>query len=146
MVVRSVLLFALLALSAGCTATPSRPPETVDEARAAWEARGGDRYTFVIRRDCYCLEEYAGPFAVTVRDGQTTVTRNGAPAEANLVDGLPTNAEALFAFVAARQAHEGFRVRFDPISGFVLSVWSDPIPAAADDELGLTISDVVINE
>jgi len=37
-------------------------------------------------------------------------------------------------------------VHFDPISGFVLSVWSDPIPAAADDELGLTISDVVINE
>ena len=134
---------ALVAVACGPT-LPAEPPTTLAAARAAWEARGASDYDFSVRRDCYCMDEYVGPFTVSVRDGDVAATRNGAPVDPALLEGLPLTAEALFAFAQARETHAAFRAVFDPSSGFLLSVWSDPIPMAADDELGLTISDLVI--
>ena len=136
---------ALLAVACGPT-LPAEPPTTLTAARAAWEARGASDYDFSIRRDCYCMDEYVGPFTVSVRDGDVTATRSGTPVDPALLEGLPLTAEALFAFAEARETQAAFRVAFDPSSGFLLSVWSDPIPMAADDELGLTISDLMIRE
>lgn len=142
-----VLLLAATLFAVACGPTlPTEPPTTITAARAVWKARGASDYDFSIRRDCYCMDEYVGPFTVSVRDGDVTATRSGAPVDPALLEGLPLTAEALFAFAEEREAQVAFRAAFDPSSGFLLSVWSDPIPMAADDELGLTISDFMIRD
>lgn len=134
---RSALLVATLLL-AGCA---TLPPTTLADARAVWATRGSDDYHFTISRQCFCIDEYRGPFEVTVRDRAATVLREGAPADPRLLEGLPLDADALFAFAAEREQQQDFRATFDPTTGFLLSVWSDPIPEAVDEELGLTVTD-----
>jgi hypothetical protein len=77
-----------------------------------------------------------------VRDGVSAVTRtsDGSEVDPLILELLPLSAEELFAFVEERQAQASFRVTYDQAIGLPLSVWSDPIPEAADDELGVLVS------
>ena len=146
------IAIALLSLTlAACASplasvTPSTTPageiDALDEARAAWASSGINNYDFVISRQCFCMEEYVGPFTVRVRDGVSTVTRSsdGSAVDPDVLRQLPVNAEELFQFAEDRQDQASFRVGFDQATGLPLSVWSDPIPEAADDELGVLVS------
>ena len=146
------IAIALLSLTlAACakpmaSATPSATPvgeiDALEEARAAWASSGINNYDFTITRQCFCMEEYAGPFTVRVRDGVSTVTRSsdGSEVDPLVLNLLPLSAEELFQFAEERQAQASFRVTFDQATGLPLSVWSDPIPEAADDELGVLVS------
>ena len=140
------LLTLTLAACANPTTTPSATPvgaiDTLDEARAAWASSGINNYNFTISRQCFCMEEYVGPFAVRVRDGVSTVTRSsdGSEVDPLVLNLLPLSAEELFRFAEERQDQASFRVTYDQATGLPLSVWSDPIPEAADDELGVEVS------
>jgi len=129
------------------TAAPSGSPageiNSLVEARAAWVRSGATNYDFVISRQCFCMLEYVGPFTVRVRNGVSTVTysSDGSAVGAEALRQLPVNAEGLFAFVEERQEQASFRVTYDQPTGLPLSVWSDPIPEAADDELGIEVRD-----
>ncbi|MFM8915548.1 MAG: DUF6174 domain-containing protein [Candidatus Limnocylindrus sp.] len=155
--------FALLAvLLAACTspattpepspsATPSITPsgeiDSIDEARAVWGASGIADYTYTISRDCFCTSEWSGPFAVQVRDGVSTVTRvsdGSAVIAPTILEQLPLSAEDLFQFAEERQDQASFRITYDQATGLPLSIWSDPIPEAADDELGVQVSDLTL--
>jgi hypothetical protein len=145
---------ALLALTlvacTGPTATPSATPvgeiNTLDEARAAWASSGIANYDFTISRQCFCTEEYIGPFAVQVRNGVSVATRlsDGSAVDPLVLNLLPLSAEELFQFTEERQEQDSFRVTYDQATGLPLSVWSDPIPAAADDELGVEVRDLSV--
>jgi hypothetical protein len=89
------------------------------------------------------VETYIGPFTVRVRDGVSAVTRtsDGSEVDPLILELLPLSAEELFAFVEERQEQASFRVTYDQATGLPLSVWSDPIPEAADDELGIEVRD-----
>ena len=146
------IAIALLSLTlAACakpmaSATPSATPvgeiDALEEARAAWASSGINNYDFTISRQCFCMEEYVGPFAVRVRDGISTVTRSsdGSEVDPLVLNLLPVSAEELFQFAEERQDQASFRVTYDQATGLPLSVWSDPIPEAADDELGVLVS------
>ena len=140
------LVTLALAACANPKTTPSTTPvgaiDTLDEARAAWASSGINNYDFTITRQCFCMEEYAGPFAVRVRDGVSTVTRSsdGNEVDPLILNPLPLSAEELFRFAEERQDQASFRVTYDQATGLPLSVWSDPIPEAADDELGIMVS------
>ena len=43
-------------------------------------------------------------------------------------------------FLTDSRARVAIRVEFDQATGLPLSIWSDPIPEAADDELGVLVS------
>jgi hypothetical protein len=135
----SLLLLALALL--GCNAAA---PGDLDAARRAWAATDSADYEFTIVKECFCTPEMSGPFVISVRGDERSITREGVPVEDRWLVGLPADAEMLFAFVAERVSQQGFRATYDQTSGFVLSVWSDPIPEAVDDELGLRISNLVI--
>lgn len=155
-------IFALLAvLLAACTsptttpepspsATPSGTPsgeiDALDEARAVWAASDIGDYDFTITRQCFCFETWIGPFAVQVRDGVSTVTRvsDGSEVEPIILEQLPLSAEELFLFAEERQDQASFRITYDQATGLPLSIWSDPIPEAADDELGVQVSDLTL--
>lgn len=140
------LVTLALAACANPKTTPSTTPvgaiDTLDEARAAWASSGINNYDFTITRQCFCLETWIGPFAVRVRDGVSTVTRlsDGSEVEPMILEQLPLSAEELFQFAEERQEQASFRVTYDQATGLPLSVWSDPIPEAADDELGIEVS------
>ena len=146
------IAIALLSLTlAACASplasvTPSTTPageiDTLDEARTAWASSGINNYDFTITRQCFCMEEYVGPFTVRVRDGVSTVTRSsdGSAVDPDVLKQLPVSAEELFQFAEERQEQASFRVTYDQTTGLPLSVWSDPIPEAADDELGVLVS------
>ncbi len=117
--------------------------DTLDEARAVWATSGISNYRYTISRQCFCMEEYIGPFTVQVQNGLPTATRlsDGSEVAPIILELLPLSAEELFAFVEERQAQASFRVTYDQATGLPLSVWSDPIPQAADDELGIEVRD-----
>jgi hypothetical protein len=145
------IAIALLSLTlAACASplasvTPSTTPageiDALDEARAAWASSGAANYDFVISRQCFCVVGYVGPFTVRVRSGASTVTysSDGSAVDPDVLRQLPVNAEELFQFAEDRQDQASFRVEFDQATGLPLSVWSDPIPEAAD-ELGVLVS------
>ena len=128
--------------SATPSGTPSGEIDALDEARAVWAASGIGDYDFTIIRQCFCLETWVGPFAVRVRDGVSTVIRlsDGSEVEPMILEQLPLSAEELFQFAEERQEQASFRVTYDQATGLPLSIWSDPIPEAADDELGIEVS------
>ena len=146
------IAIALLSLTlAACASplasvTPSTTPageiDALDEARAAWASSGAANYDFVISRQCFCVVGYVGPFTVRVRSGASTVTysSDGSAVDPDVLRQLPVNAEELFQFAEERQAQASFRITFDQATGLPLSIWSDPIPEAADDELGVLVS------
>ena len=129
--------------SATASATIDGEIDTLDEARAVWATSGISSYRYTITRQCFCMEAYIGPFTVRVRNGVSTVTRtsDGSEVDPLILELLPLSAEELFAFVEERQAQASFRVTYDQATGLPLSVWSDPIPEAADDELGIEVRD-----
>jgi hypothetical protein len=128
--------------SATSSGQPSGEIDALDEARAVWSASGISDYDYTITRQCFCLEAWIGPFAVQVRDGVSTVTRlsDGGEVEPMILEQLPLSAEELFQFVEERQEQASFRATYDQATGLPLSIWSDPIPEAADDELGIEVS------
>ena len=132
--------------SASPSITPSGEIDSIDEARAVWAASGIADYTYTISRDCFCTPEWIGPFAVQVRDGVSTVTRvsDGSEVEPIILEELPLSAEELFQFAEERQDQASFRITYDQATGLPLSIWSDPIPEAADDELGVQVSDLTL--
>ena len=129
--------------SATASATIDGEIDTLGEARAVWATSGISSYRYTITRQCFCMETYIGPFTVRVRDGVSTATRtsDGSEVDPLILELLPLSAEELFAFVEERQAQASFRVTYDQTTGLPLSVWSDPIPEAADDELGIEVRD-----
>ncbi len=117
--------------------------DTLNEARTVWASSGISNYRYTITRQCFCMEEYIGPFTVQVQSGVSTATRtsDGSEVDPIILELLPLSAEELFAFAEERQEQASFRVTYDQATGLPLSVWSDPIPEAADDELGIEVRD-----
>lgn len=110
--------------------------KALDLAEARWRETNASAYVFEFTRQCFCPEEWRGPFRVEVGEGGVTVTRGGAPVAAQILGSVPTAAEALFATLREHVADKDYRASFDEATGFPLSFWSDPIPMAADDEQG----------
>jgi hypothetical protein len=129
--------------SASASAAIDGEIDTLDEARAVWASSGISNYRYTITRQCFCMEEYIGPFTVQVQNGVSTATRtsDGSAVDTIILELLPLSAEELLAFVEERQEQASFRVTYDQATGLPLSVWSDPIPQAADDELGIEVRD-----
>jgi hypothetical protein len=129
--------------SATASATIDGEIDTLDEARTVWASSGISSYRYTITRQCFCMETFIGPFAVQVQNGASIATRlsDGSEVDPIILELLPLSAEELFAFAEERQAQASFRVTYDQATGLPLSVWSDPIPEAADDELGIEVRD-----
>jgi hypothetical protein len=144
--IAQLLLVALLLV--GCAPTTSSltgDRAGLETAVSRWESLGASRYQFSLQIDCYCIEEYRGPFLVEV-DGETVaISRAGVAVSDEVRAALPLPVEALFARVRDRLDDVGLRLVFDQTTGLPIEFYSDPIPAAADDEWGFRIDAIVIN-
>jgi uncharacterized protein DUF6174 len=147
---RTAGLLGTLAFALGLAACSTLTPATLGPRgpiadlaagqRALWASQAIRSYTFTIERQCFCPEDYRGPFDVTVIQGVATlVTFHGGVAVADRVQDLPKTMEAAFDLVLANVAVEP-DVVYDDRFGFPLRIALDPIKNAIDDESTYVIS------
>ena len=134
----------------GCTDEDNQGGNTseLEGQREQFEAEVGDSYTFTWRYACgECLAETNRPVHVTVVDNAITAMvdlETQAPVTAESRGNIRTIA-ALFDYVEAAEAGSvaTIDVTYDPTLGYPATLSVDAIAEAADDEFGLTISNVV---
>lgn len=145
--VRMIGLAAALALVLGACSLLSdlRIPEQnpkqalldeLDRNLATWQASGITRYAFRYEPFCFCDTT---PHLVVGDDGVVRI--DGLVAEdAAALGGTPFGVEGLFAIV--RRAIDGDQVSttYDPVTGVPISMESDPITNAIDDELSFKVT------
>jgi hypothetical protein len=106
-------------------------------ARSAWAAQRAVDYSYVIRRSCFCPAEARGPVTVNVTAGKP----RGTPPMFRDVDTMGE----LFAEIRNQLNGDGVvRATYRKKLGAPKTLWFDPIPIAADDEVGYTITHLLI--
>ncbi len=109
------------------------------EARAAWDAAGLTDYRFVLTVHCECPPEVAGPFEITVRNGEfwSGWWQGGdTPADPEPI----TIADAFDVIAAAINAGTEVQVTYDAEYGHPLDVVIDPAAVAVDGGLAFSIT------
>lgn len=134
------------ALLAAC-GSPTAPDERarLEQARAVWYAQGVESYRFELTRSCECLP--TGRVLVTVDQGTVTGAEyheSGSPVEPALLTYLPAVPD-LFDLIEAAldQGAASFAVQYDPQFGFPAYLALDYSASLADDEITLTVRDLV---
>ncbi len=149
---RITLILLVIAAAAVTTAAllvyggSARSGNELSKARSRWQTAGIAHYRFNLRVACFCAFVDKMPMTIEVRDGQIASIRYS--------DGTPVSAEdqkmferyltidRLFDFTAQSQKDaDQIEVVYDPTYGFPTTVQIDFIKQAADDELGLFVSD-----
>ncbi|MFM1912671.1 MAG: hypothetical protein RIR51_509, partial [Bacteroidota bacterium] len=105
-----------------------------------WESLKINNYQFEYTHNCFCSEEYRGPFKIEVKNGEV-FSVNGVLGNGNSWVQLPT-IDSLFQFVEKSQLgnYETLTVKYDPNYGFPTDFWIDPNKMIADEEFGFSLS------
>jgi hypothetical protein len=141
------LAFAL-ALAA-CTGSGSSTPEEteLEAAQSKFQTNMADSYTFHVRRSCECTAETASEMRVTVVDGAITgaiYVENETAVSSQTLEHVMTIDETFEEIQSA--IDEGvhvLHVEYDTELGYPTSISIDYSAQIADEELSLTISNVV---
>jgi hypothetical protein len=150
---RLMLTCALAALPlAGCDIFGPDNEEELEELRAnraKWEQIAPASYSYVLQRSCFCGTEMSAPVRITVVNGvrQSAVyVESGAPMRSDWLHFFPTM-EGLFDMLEEeiREADE-IEITYDAARGNPTLVSVDAMENAIDDEYGLTISQVNLQE
>ena len=144
------LVGALVLLAAACD-SPTAPGDQgeLSLSRTRWADHGSLSYSFEINRGCFCL--MAGRrIRVTVSAGAVTAAQyldSGGTVEPAFIAYLPTVPD-LFDLVEdaiTRQA-DVLSVSYDPYYGHPTRIQIDYSANAADDEITLTVSGLLLSE
>jgi hypothetical protein len=122
----------------------SRQLEDTIAARALWDTAQSGTYSFTFTRDCFCPEEYRGPFALDIVDGVRTEVRfKGEPFFGRALEEFETVEDIFDEVVRAIEAGAAaVEAKFDPELGYPVTVWIDWELQMADEEMGYTITEV----
>lgn len=136
-----VFVVACGPLTVSPVGSPPEPKQPLmaefDKNLATWQGSGITRYAFTYQPSCFCSTD---PHFV-VSDG-TEIRIDGVAATGTVSPvGAPVGVDGLFEL--ARRAIKGDRasIGYDPKTGVPLSMVSDPILNAVDDELSFEITD-----
>jgi len=111
----------------------------LDAAETRWQAAGIRAYTMVQRPVCFCP---AIVHTVTVEDERIVTVETVTDMEPAMVG--PSTVTEVFARIR-RAIEEGaaeVRVSYDPVTGVPLEVWVDVDRLMADEEWGVSITDL----
>ena len=120
----------------------------LERAQRQWERSRPDSYVYAIERLCFCPVEYRGPVRVRVQADvvvDRTYVDTGQPVPTAYADGFP-GVDGLFAILLRafdEDAHE-VRVTYDPDLGVPTDFWIDYEEMAADEELGMRVTEEVV--
>ena len=132
------LLLALFTVA--CSAATS---SEVDLQRQIWADSNVDSYEYELTLDCYCDEDFRGPFIVTVERGEVRsivrVSSDSDPVSiTEYTDGLVPD---VFDLIESNTGAASIEVTYDDQLGYPTSVILDPSSDTIDDELALFIND-----
>jgi len=139
-----VLLILAIMLSA-CSAMQSK--SEVDRARDKWQAANISHYRFNLFIGCFCAYTQDMPLIIEVKDGEVVSMKyqSGKEIESGNLDYFQRFAtiDKLFDELKKDLGGEADKVtvEYDETYGFPKQVSIDFIVQAADDELGLTVSE-----
>lgn len=133
-----ILIFLILVYS--CKKEEITPSNDLQVNIKKWESLKINNYQFEYTHNCFCSEEYRGPFNIEVKNGEV-YSVNGVLGNGNSMVQLPT-IDSLFQFVEKSQLgnYETLTVKYDPNYGFPTDFWIDPNKMIADEEFGFSLS------
>ncbi|MEQ1854858.1 MAG: DUF6174 domain-containing protein [Longimicrobiales bacterium] len=147
---RVLVLLVVCAGLGGCSdlGFGARTLTDLEEAARTWERTRPSSYVYAVERLCFCPVEYRGPVRVRVQ-GDSVVERvfvdTGDPVPSAYADVFPP-VEGLFEILS--DAYEGdaheIRVTYDSATGVPLDFWIDYMEMAADEELGMRVTEGVV--
>ena len=117
---------------------------TLDEQQQLWESKGIDSYSFIQRISCFCTQEYTQPKEVVVQNG-VIVSVAGVTYDADIHQSILT-VDARFDYIrkSLERDPEAFSVEYDATSGFPTSFYFDFSFSMADEEIGYTFTDFIL--
>ncbi len=149
------LAFALALFVTGCSLLPITNVPTVPSPplaaavlddlaaqHALWTAQAVTSYTWTVSYACEC--SLGGPTTITVVDGTvTSATNAGKPLDLSVFGGFPLTVDGLYDQATAALLHGGHVTGTWGGLGVSAKVNIDPEPQAIDDELFVTVIDLV---
>lgn len=139
---RVFLLLALLLPFSACQIAGPDDPRT-SEYRARFDARYGATYNFNVIRGCFCAN--SGEHWVQVVDGAVVAAvrlSDNQPVPADQLEWLETMDEIFDMIERAEREADDLDVKWSEF-GYPTEFYIDWIKEAADDEIGMTFSNVV---
>lgn len=144
-----LLVAATVLVAAGCNdlGPVDLSRAELDANRLRWETLGPESYVYAVARNCFCPEEYRGPVRVRVVDG-TAVERvyvsSGQPVPEEIAPSFPA-VDGLFDVLRSAYEDEAdeVRVTYDPELGVPIDFFIDYLEMAADEELGMQVTEEV---
>lgn len=145
---RSTLSILVLVLIA-CSAVPS---SEIDRNRNTWTGQKISHYQFILQIGCFCAFMDQMPLTVEVKDGQIISLTDAQGMQ--VLDTDPSY--PLFSqyatienlFVELENGLKGgadlVNVTYDETLGYPAEIYFDYIEAAVDDELSVTVSDLIV--
>jgi hypothetical protein len=141
---------ALLTLLAAAACEAPTAPGDVDNlsaARARWQAKGSDSYTYTVNRSCFCVLG-GRTVTVTVSNGSVVTAEyqeSGAAVDQALLTYVVTVPD-LFDLIedALAGAPAFFAATYDPVYGYPTRIEIDNSANAVDDELAISARDLII--
>ncbi len=145
-----VAVVAIGSVVAGCDRLPITifgvgpspdPAEDLARHRAVWAASGITEYRLDVTYSCECP---GGTYVISVTDGAVAaITSAGQPVAAADFPPFPATVDQVFAAAEGVFAKGGtIHATYDDATGAPRMLTIDPIPAAIDDELTVTIDAV----
>ena len=147
---RITAVLAVCALVAGCAdlGFDVRSLTDLERAQAKWERTRAESYVYAVQRLCFCPMSYIGPVRVRVQ-GNAVIERvyvdSGDPVPALYADAFPT-VDGLFEILTEAYADDAddVRVTYDPVTGVPVDFFIDYMEMAADEELGMQVTEDVV--
>ncbi len=138
---------SVMSLTAGLADTSQADAVLTELAtqREIWRSADISSYSMTVQIDCFCFEEYRGPFDVTVVDGVLeTATWKGSPVS-EMIDGSLLTVEGLLDRIEASVNADSISVVYAPL-GYPTAITIDPSRNTADEELGVRVLRFVVDD
>ena len=148
MLKRYLALTLLLAAPACELSTAPGDVDSLGRARALWQARGSDSYTYTVNRSCFCV---LGGRTVTVTVSNGTVSsaehaESGTAVDAALFTYVATVPDLFDLIQSALEANPAyFFASYDPVFGYPTRIEIDYSNNAVDDELAISARDLTLS-
>lgn len=137
---RTISLVFILLVSACASGNETE----VDAQREIWADWNASSYTYELSLECFCGEDFRGPFFVTISDGIVEsiirVSSESDPVTVNtFVDG---SIESIFELIENNADADSIAVTYDEQLGYPTTVILDPSFNTLDDETNLYVRDL----
>jgi len=143
---RAAPVLVTVLLLSGCGAVgPEAGRVRLIQAMRRWNAADLTSYTYQVRRLCFCLPEWIGPYEVRVVSGSVVAvvdSGDGEPIDPAVAEHFPS-VDGLFAIVdeAIRDGAHRVDVSYDQTTGRPIRIDIDRREQTADDEVTYTSTD-----